>query len=36
MEITAGIGIGIGGISLLFYAYLKVPTEFNNDLKQVS
>jgi hypothetical protein len=34
--ITAGIGVGIRGISSSIYTYQKLLTEFNNDLERVS
>jgi hypothetical protein len=32
----AGIGTGIGGISLSVDTYQKLSTEFNNDIKQTT
>jgi alanine dehydrogenase len=36
MGITAGMGTGVGDISLSVYTYQKLSTEFNYDIEQVS
>jgi hypothetical protein len=36
MGITAGIGTGIGGISLSVYTYQKLSREFTNDIEWVT
>jgi copper oxidase (laccase) domain-containing protein len=36
MEITAGVGTGIGGISSSIYTYQNLSAEFNDDIKQVT